>query len=656
MNGIIGMNAILLGSRLTEEQRECAVAVRESADALLAVINDILDISKLEAGRVELETIDFDMVELIEGAVGLFAPRAREKGIDLSTFIDPLARFGFRGDPTRLRQVVLNLVGNAIKFTDTGGVTVEVTLRTATADRAAADRATGDRAVSAPAGRVRIEVADTGPGIPDGVKARLFEPFAQADSSISRRFGGTGLGLAICRQLVELMSGTIEVTSTLGRGSRFAFEIPLARASAPLLVRRSLPEQLRGLRVLLVDDTDINRRVLRRQLSALGMEITAAQDGFQAIAELERGWHGGQPFDLVMIDMVMTGLAGDALARRIRDMAGMAELRLVMVCSVDRDALPAGLEQLVDAVLTKPLREQTMLDTLGRLFGIAASADPLSAQQDSGQVIPYLSPLRVLVAEDIKINQRLLVMLLGAAGHQVEVVANGEEAVAAVRQGGFDVVLMDVQMPVLDGIGATQRIRAMPAPICSIPILALTADAIAGAADRYLAAGMDAYLAKPITPAALQAALAGLIGQTGEPPDMMPDPIPAAPVQAAAPPAISPEEQELDRTVVGELRRIFTPAQFDAFLVDALEDIPLRITRLGARLEAADMMAATQEAHDLVSLIGNLGGRRASGLARAVEQLCRAGELATAIERYRAFAQAAAAALAELTRLRQLVD
>jgi signal transduction histidine kinase/CheY-like chemotaxis protein/HPt (histidine-containing phosphotransfer) domain-containing protein len=660
MNGIIGMNAILLGSRLSEEQRECAVAVRESAEALLGVINDVLDISKLEAGRVELETIDFDLVELIEGAVGLFAPRAREKRIDLSTVIDPAVRVGFRGDPTRLRQVLLNLVGNAIKFTDAGGVTVEVTQSPAMLPSTGSP--TGE-----PAGRVRVEVADSGPGIPESVMARLFEPFAQADNSISRRFGGTGLGLAICRQLVELMGGAIGVTSALGCGSRFFFEVPLARASAPVLANRSLAEQLQGLRVLLVDTAAVNRRVLRRELAALGMQITAAQHADQAIAALERGWHAGQPFDLALIDLDTPGLAGAALVRRIRDMPGIGELRVVVVGSVARDALPPTLEPLLDAVLTKPVREQPLLDTLGRLFGLAAPGAAVPAASD-GRDVPNLSPMRVLVAEDNKINQRLMVMLLGAAGHQAEVAGNGVEAVAAVRQGGFDLVLMDIQMPVLDGVGAIQRIRAMPEPLCSVPILALTADAIAGAEERYLAVGADAYLAKPITPATLQAALARLIGRRH---DMTttaagtPSPARSPAQSSAQSPALGepcsaasgalPAEPQLDPSVLAGLRRIFNPDQFDSFLADALDDIPQRIVRLTERLAAGGLPAATQEAHDLVSLLGNLGGRQASGVARAVEQACRAGDRATALARHRTLVAAAAAALADLAAQRQLV-
>jgi len=660
MNGIIGMNAILLGSRLSEEQRECAVAVRESAEALLGVINDILDISKLEAGRVELETIDFDLVELIEGAVGLFAPRAREKRIDLSTVIDPAVRVGFRGDPTRLRQVLLNLVGNAIKFTDAGGVTVEVTQAAAGPPAGASAGSPPGAPIAEPAGRVRVEVADSGPGIPESVMARLFEPFAQADNSISRRFGGTGLGLAICRQLVELMGGTIGMTSTPGHGSRFFFEVPLARASAPVLVNRSLSEHLQGLRVLLVDTAAVNRRVLRGALAALGMAVTAAPDAEQAIAALEQAWHAGQPFDLALIDLDMPGLAGEALVRRIRDLPGMGELRLVVVGAADRDALPPAVEPLLDAVLTKPVREPALLDTLGRLFDLAAPGEAPPAAP-GGLHAPELAPMRVLVAEDNRINQRLAVMLLGAAGHQVEVVGNGEEAVAAVRHGGFDLVLMDIQMPVLDGVGAIQRIRAMEEPLRSVPILALTADAIAGAEARYLAVGVDAYLAKPITPATLQAALARLTGRShamGEPAADTPSPAaPRAPGEPhAAPSDAPPAERQVDPSVLVELRRIFSPDQFDSFLADALEDIPQRIVRLTGQLAAGDLPAATQEAHDLVSLLGNLGARRASGLARAVEQACRAGDRATALARHQAFVTAAVAALGELAAQRQLVD
>jgi CheY-like chemotaxis protein len=634
--------------------------------------------------------IDFNLLDLIEGAAGLFAPRAREKRIDLTTFVDPAARCGFRGDPTRLRQVLLNLIGNAIKFTDAGGVTVEATL----GEGRQADDQAGDTACA----RLRVEVADSGPGIPDKVKTRLFEPFAQAYTSIARLFGGTGLGLAICRQLVELMGGTIGVSSTLGRGSRFWFEVKLAPAATPLRARPSPPARLRGLRVLVVDDTEINRQVLCRQLAAFGMQVTATAEGAHAIALLEQGLRGGQPFDLALIDMVMPRVSGDALARRIRLMPGMTELRLIIVSVLERDALPPEMAHLADAVLTKPVREQSLLATLARLFGAPVACDPVQPAARRAPVLPWLAPLRILVAEDNKINQRLMVMLLTAGGHEVDVASNGEDAVEAVRQGGFDVVLMDMQMPVLDGVGAVRRIRAMAKPACSIPILALTADAIAGAEERYLAVGVDAYLAKPITPAALQAALAGLTGRRREMAAKAPDaapitppvtrsngaphappsprsdtasdarsdarsdagsdglaasPAPTRPVPA--PQSEPPDGPEIAPAAVAELRRIFPPDELDSFLADALDDIPIRIVRLAELMTAGDLPAAMQEAHDLVSLTGNLGARRASGLARAIEQFCRTGDHAAALASHLEFAAAAAGALAELAAQRQLV-
>jgi signal transduction histidine kinase len=303
INGVIGMNGLLLQTDLTQEQHECAVAVRDSAESLLALINDILDISKLEVGKVDLEAMDFDLVDMVETSVGLLAPKAYEKDIDVGVFVDPTARAGFRGDPTRLRQVLLNLVGNAIKFTERGGVSVEVTLR---------PESTEDLRL------LRFEVADTGIGMSEEVRRKLFQKFNQADTSITRRFGGSGLGLAICRQLVELMGGEIDVESTLGRGSRFWFELPLRPAINPTVERGALPARLVGLHVLVVDDVEMNRRILSRQLAGLGVEAVSVGDGFAAMAELERAFHQGNPFDVVIVDQMMPGLSGEALAKRVR--------------------------------------------------------------------------------------------------------------------------------------------------------------------------------------------------------------------------------------------------------------------------------------------------------------------------------------------------
>src|ERR1700731_3192640 len=488
MNGGIGMNGLLLQPDLTQEQRECAVAVRDSAESLLALINDILDISKLEVGKVDLEAMDFDLVDMVETSVGLLAPKAYEKDIDVGVFVDPTARAGFRGDPTRLRQILLNLVGNAIKFTQRGGVSVEVTLR---------PESTEDLRL------LLFEVADTGMGMSEEVRRKLFQKFNQADTSITRRFGGSGLGLAICKQLVELMGGEIGVDSTFGCGSRFWFELPLRPAINPTVERRALPARLAGLHVLVVDDVEMNRRILSRQLAGLGVEAVSVGDGFAAMAELERAFHQGNPFDVVIVDQMMPGLSGEALAKRVRATPDLAEAKLVIASSAGRHGLTEDTPGIVDAVLTKPVREQSLLDAFAQLFGFVRPACSKPATAPS--LLPKIvgRPLRVLLAEDNKINQQLVTMMLRKADHQGDVADNGELAVEAVRLGNYDVVLMDVQMPVLDGVQATRRIRALPPPKNAVPIIALTAHAMAGAKEEYLAAGLDDYLSKPLDPVLL---------------------------------------------------------------------------------------------------------------------------------------------------------
>ena len=320
MNGILGMNSLLLDTPLSDEQRRCAEVVHESGEALLTIINDILDVSKLDAGKVDLEDIDFDLVETVEGAVTLLASKAHDKNIELGIYVDPSARAGFRGDPNRIRQILLNLVGNGIKFTEKGGVSVEVTLVSAPAD-------SGKPAL------LRFEIADTGVGMPDEVQIGLFRKFSQADSSITRRYGGTGLGLAISKQLVELMGGEIGVSTRPGLGSKFWFQIPLTAASAPLADRGSLPAQLKGIRALAVDDIAMNLDIIQRQLQGFGMEVKCCHDGFDALAEIERAWHRGKPYDIVFLDQMMPGLAGESLAGRIRAVPNIAETKLVLISS-----------------------------------------------------------------------------------------------------------------------------------------------------------------------------------------------------------------------------------------------------------------------------------------------------------------------------------
>jgi len=590
MNGIIGMNGLLLQTGLMAEQQEYAVAVRDSAEALLTVINDILDISKLEAGKIELEAIDFDLVDTVESAVGLLGPKANEKGIELGVLIEPAARGGFRGDPTRLRQILLNLVGNAVKFTDQGSVSVEIGMRP-------------------PGGsglpRVRFTVTDTGIGMSEEVQEKLFRKFSQAESSITRRFGGTGLGLAVAKQLLELMGGEIGVESILGDGSRFWFVIPLAAAASPTIGRRALPEALAQLRVLIVDDVEMNRRVLMGQLGALGIAAGSAVDGFQAIVELERAWDQGRPFDLVIIDQRMPALTGDELARRIRDMPEIAETKLLLASSGGTHALPPGALAMLDAILVKPIREQSLLDAFVRLFGSAA-ASPGPTAVVFGIKQAATRALHVLVAEDNKINQQLAAVMLRHVGHKVDVVENGEEAVEAVRTSAYDVVLMDMQMPLLDGMQATERIRALPPPVNRVTIIAVTAHAMAGAREEYLAAGMDDYLSKPIEPGILFSKLAAVSGVDGasattdDPEAMMRDTV-------------------LDHAHLASLAVHLPAENVRQLLLLFLDQIEAQIVTLKALWAGGDFAALEREAHTLAGSSGNVGALRLSGLARGIE-------------------------------------
>ena len=597
MNGILGMTGLLMDTALDEEQHRFASVVQESGEALLGIVNDILDISKLEAGKLDIETIDFDLVATVDAAAALMSPRAREKSVDLAVYVEPSARGAYRGDPARLRQILLNLLGNAIKFTEKGSIAVQVTVKLGESQ---------GPSVQVP---LRFEISDTGIGMAESVRERLFQKFNQADSSITRRFGGTGLGLAICKQLVEHMGGEIGVTSKLGEGSVFWFAVPFERASAGVVDWDQVPEQFRDLKALIVDDVGFNLEVMGRHLRAFHIQAAAVLDGFAALAELERARHQGQPYDIVFLDQMMPGLSGDALVKRIRATPTLAETRLVVVSSAGRGAI-RELNVRIDGLLEKPVRHQELLDTLTNLYGRPAQCDRTpdtpARQGTKSQVAAaaQTGALRILLAEDNKINQQYASVLLSNAGHRVTIAENGHQAVDAARTADFDVILMDIQMPELDGVQATRQIRALPAPRSAIPIIAMTAHAMAGAREDYLAAGMDDYVSKPFEPGLVLAKLA----QLGK----MPGP---GERKACA----SDVPHMLDEKVLTDLRAVMPPGCFGEFVSLCVQGVEGHVGRIVALLAAGDHSSIAQEAHMLVSVAGNIGAMQLSDLARRTE-------------------------------------
>ena len=631
MNGIIGMTGLLLDTDLSVEQRGFAEIVAESGESLLTVVNDILDISKLEAGKFEIENIDFDLVATVESATALMAPKAREKQIDLVMFIEPAARGAYRGDSTRLRQILLNLLNNAIKFTEKGGVSIEVAVKLGhipTTDRQAIP--------------LRFEVTDTGMGMAESIRDKLFQKFSQADSSMTRRFGGTGLGLAICKQLVELMKGEIGVTSKLGEGSTFWFEIPFEKSTAHIADRETLPEHFKTLRVLLVDDIQMNLTILGRHLKTFGMSVTGVADGFEAMAHLERAWHQGKPYDLVFLDQMMPGIAGDELARRIRANTHLSDVKLIIVSSAGRGSISSASDLHLEAILEKPLRHQDLLDTLINIYSVHPASLALPATHNSTVAkrpnLTLVRPaLRILLAEDNKINQKFAAVLLGKAGHSVTVVENGHQAVDAVRRSTFDVVLMDIQMPELNGVEATRQIRALPDAKRNVPIFAMTAHAMAGVKEEYLAAGMNDYISKPIQSVHLLSKLADIaVGLASEEPRACSE----NPVGVAEDVEIlvSSKLKELSTALPGKALQEFV----SLYLVDAEQHLE-QIAK--SRLDH-DYAGISVEAHILVSTAGNLGAMRTSDIARRLELACKSGDFQQADQLTAALNEASAQAAA----------
>ena len=498
LNGIIGMTDLALETDLTSEQRDYMETVKLSADSLLNVINDILDFSKIEAGKVDLELQDFNLRDSMEATLKTLALRVDEKRLELLCEISPSVPDVVCGDSNRLRQIVVNLVGNAIKFTEQGEVGLNVRVEAEYADNLT----------------LHFTVSDSGIGIPPEKQNLIFQPFAQADNSTTRKYGGTGLGLTITRRLVELMGGTIWVESEVGQGSSFHFTACLKRSENPIEVERiAPPEVLRGVKVLIVDDNRTNRRILEGMLKRWDMESTSVESGEDALVRLSAAQDEGAPYGLVLTDMNMPKMDGFDLIERIRQRPELSMATIMMLSSAGHRGDGARCEELgVAAYLLKPIRQSELQEAIARVVGareqkVAVPLVTRNTMQDAREPAAFLT---VLVAEDNRVNQRLTTRLLEKRGHRVVMTANGREALEALAKGSYDLVLMDMQMPEMDGFEATSALREIEkrkGDGVHQPVIALTAHAMKGDRERCQAAGMDGYLAKPIRTPELDAVL-----------------------------------------------------------------------------------------------------------------------------------------------------
>jgi two-component system sensor histidine kinase/response regulator len=606
MNGVMGMSELLQATDLTPRQRHLSETISHSAEVLLHIINDILDFSKVEAGKLELERVEFGLREAVEETIEIFAGRAHAKGLELACAIELDVSGTVRGDPMRLRQVLINLVGNAIKFTDSGEVIVRV-------------RAVGKD------GLLRFEVIDTGIGIPDEAQAHIFNAFSQADSFTTRKYGGTGLGLAICRQLAALMGGEIGVHSEVNRGSTFWFEVrlePIADAS-PTLTR--LPRlNLIGLRALIVDDNASNREILQQHLQSWGAEVVAAETSAAALAALGAD---GAGFDLGLVDDQMPGMDGIQLAKLIRQDPRWSGLRLILQSTRDDHESGSESSQLFTAILTKPLRRSQLFACVTRVMSTepgTAMAAPPSRSAQAAPAAREVGP-KILLVEDNPVNREVAVGMLESLGCTADAAENGWLAIAAMNTATYDAVLMDCQMPVMDGLTATGEIRRreQTSGAARVPIIALTANAMDGDRERCLAAGMDDFLSKPFTQQQLATLLRRWLALRELPESERRD--------LARLPLI-------DAGVLRNIAALAKPALLNSMIDLYLEHSPSLIGAIETAAANMQANALSQAVHTLKSSTSNLGGTRLAMVAKECELLVREGgitQVATIVPRIR---------------------
>jgi PAS domain S-box-containing protein len=653
MNGVIGMLELALDTPLNDEQRDFLNVSLQSAEALLTLLNDILDFSKIEAGKLELETIDFNLRNTVEDVAFTLAQRAQAKGLEMACLIHPDIKSDLCGDPGRLRQVLVNLAGNAIKFTEKGEILIRAESVSETDTHAA----------------IRFSVKDTGIGIPPERQAAIFERFTQVDGSTTRRFGGSGLGLTISKQLVEAMGGQIGLDSEPGVGSTFWFVAtfkkqpakPKTRETATLV---SQPVNIRNLHILGVDDNATNRMILTRMVESFGCRIETAASGTNALEMLHVGYNNEDPYQVVLLDMQMPDMDGGQITRTIKADPIGKNINIIVLTSVGQRGDAARMEALgCSGYLLKPVKQSLLREALVTVLGQKQSGEGaarlvtrhlLSEQKRQG--------MRILLAEDNPVNQKLALVLLQKAGYSVDVVGDGLQAVAKVKEGNYNVVLMDVQMPGMDGLEATSRIRQEAGAGVHIPIIAMTADALKGDRERCLDASMDDYLSKPIDPRLLFKKLdqwiaggteqpahleaekdaesqdystqpeafpfeasslsleGGLFGEVAEPP------VPESPAEPVRPFVVGVPELPMDEKAA--LPRFDNDrAFFLEMCQDFLNNLPPRMVELRNSLEKQDAATFTRAAHNLKGVSANFNATAVNHIAAELERLGRKAEL-----------------------------
>ncbi len=607
MNGVIGMAHLLLDTELSQKQKEYTEIITRSANLLLGVLNDILDFSKIEAGKLELEILDFDLRTMLEDMNNILSVRAGEKGVALLCRIDPEVPSRVRGDPGRLRQVLINLVGNAIKFTSEGEVSLHVSLDSELAEQL----------------MLRFRIQDTGIGIPKHKLGKLFQAFSQVDASVTRKFGGTGLGLAISKNLAEMMGGEIGVESEEGRGTRFYFTICVEKQPALTAAKNSRDENFSGKRVLIVDSNATSRQKLSEMFTCWGCRSDKASKASLALEKLRTAWKEDDPFHIVTLDMFIPDTDGESLGKTIRQRPEFRNIALIMITSVAKRGDAPRLEKIgFSAYLTKPVTQSRLYNCLMTIFHRKPNPDALPERIITRHTMAeaHKHNLRILLAEDDRVNQIVALKLLEKLGYQADVASNGQEAVRALKNKSYDLVLMDVQMPLMDGMAATRKIRNLKSEIRKIPIVAMTAYAMKGDREQFLEAGMDDYLSKPVQPEAVAAVMEKWLGP-----------------RSFGRETPQPEKKTESRTSVFDPKALQENLDGDESLFRQiiemfLQDTPEHIRSIREAIRQDNAPLVNRWAHQLKGVSGSIGANALQEKAFEMELASKEGKLSRAAE------------------------